>query len=207
MVTLSAVYFHPIDMELKALIQQKRKIRAIGFDDAPFTRHQPEKVPISGVVCAATRFEGMVWGEIQPDGWDVTEVICQLLIGKKFLPQLHLVLLDGIGFGGFNLVDLPTLAARLQLPCVAVMRRYPNLTKITQALSRLSDRDQRLARISRAGIIHNYPPFFFQVCGEQPEIIAQALECLTDRGKVPEALRLAHLIGAAVINGESSSQA
>lgn len=194
-------------MELKALIQQKRKIRAIGFDDAPFARHQLEKVSLSGVVCAATRFEGMVWGEIQPDGWDATEVICQLLIGKKFLPQLHLVLLDGIGFGGFNLVDLPTLAARLQLPCVAVMRKYPNLTKITKALSRLPDREQRLARIARAGIIHNYPPFFFQVCGEQPEIIAQALECITDRGKVPEALRLAHLIGAAVINGESSSQA
>ncbi len=194
-------------MELAELIRQKRKIRAIGFDDAPFVRHQREKVPILGIVCAQTRFEGMVWGEIQPDGWDATEVICRLLIGGKFLPQLHLVLLDGLGFGGFNLVDLPTLAARLQLPCVAVMRKRPNLTKMTEALSRLSDRDKRLQLLQRAGKIHHYPPFYFQVCGEQPEIVAQALIHLTDRGKVPEALRLAHLIGAAVINGESSSQA
>ncbi len=194
-------------MELAELIRQKRKIRAIGFDDAPFVRHQPEKVPILGIVCAQTRFEGMVWGEIQPDGWDATEVICQLLIGGKFLPQLHLVLLDGIGFGGFNLVDLPSLAARLQLPCVAVMRKFPNLTKMTEALSRLPDRDKRLQLLQKAGKIYHYPPFYFQVCGEQPEIIARALEHLTDRGKVPEALRLAHLIGAAVINGESGSQA
>ena len=194
-------------MELAELIRQKRKIRAIGFDDAPFVRHQSKKVPLSGIVCAQTRFEGMVWGEIQPDGWDATEVICQLLIGSKFLPQLHLVLLDGIGFGGFNLVDLPTLAAKLQLPCVAVMRKPPNLTKMTEALSRLPDRDRRLQLLKKAGTIHHYPPFFFQVCGENPATIAQALEHLTDRGKVPEALRLAHLIGSAVINGESGSQA
>ena len=194
-------------MELAELIRLKRKIRAIGFDDAPFVRHQPEKVPIAGIVCAQTRFEGMVWGQIQPDGWDATEVICQLLLGSKFLPQLHLVLLDGIGFGGFNLVDLPTLAAKLRLPCVTVMRKLPNLTKMTEALSRLPDREKRLQLLQKAGKIHHYPPFYFQVCGEKPEIIAQALTHLTDRGKVPEALRLAHLIGAAVINGESSSQA
>lgn len=194
-------------MKLAELIRLKRNIRVIGFDDAPFIRHQPNKVAISGIVCAQTRFEGMVWGEIQPDGWDATEVICRLLIGGKFLPQLHLVLLDGIGFGGFNLVDLPTLTDRLQLPCVAVMRKKPNLARMTQALSRLPNREKRLQLLRKAGRIHYYPPFVFQVCGEKPEIIARVLPYLTDRGKVPEALRLAHLIGAAVINGESSSQA
>ncbi|MGV2828534.1 endonuclease dU [Myxosarcina sp. GI1(2024)] len=194
-------------MELKDLIERNRKIRAIGFDDAPFTRHQTAKVPIAGIVCANTRFEGMVWGEIQLDGWDATEVISQLLLGGKFLPQLHLVLLDGIGFGGFNLVDLPHLSTRLQLPCVAVMRRLPNLPKMKQALSRLSDRAKRIELLQKAGEIYAYPPFYFQVWGEQPEIVAAALKCLTDCGKVPEALRLAHLIGAAVIRGESSSQA
>ena len=76
-----------------------------------------------------------------------------------------------------------------------------------QAMSRLPNFQQRLIILQKAGEIYAYPPFYFQVCGEQPEIIAQALAQLTDRGKVPEALRLAHLVGAAVINGESSSQA
>lgn len=194
-------------MELEALIRQKRQIRAIGFDDAPFERHQTDRVNITGIVCANTRFEGMVWGELQPDGWDATEVICNLLIGRKFLPQLHLVLLDGIGFGGLNLIDLPQLAHILELPCVAVMRRFPKIEKMKQAMSRLPNYHQRLTILERAGAIHSYGPFFFQVSGEKPEIIAQALDKLTDRGKVPEALRLAHLVGAAVINGESSSQA
>jgi len=87
------------------------------------------------------------------------------------------------------------------------MRRPPNLSKIEQALRRLPDADKRLQILRRAGQIHAYPPFFFQVCGEEPLVIAHALERLTDCGKVPEALRLAHLIGAAVITGESGSQA
>jgi endonuclease V-like protein UPF0215 family len=194
-------------MDLTALIRQKKQIRAIGFDDAPFERYQQSKVNIAGVICTNTRFEGMVWGAVEADGNDATETICQLLLGKKFLPQLHLILLDGIGFGGFNLVDLPQLAERLKLPCVAMMRKLPNLEKMKRAMSNLPNYQERLIVLQQAGKIYAAAPFFFQVCGEQPEVIAQALIQLTDRGKVPEALRLAHLVGAAVINGESSSQA
>lgn len=194
-------------MNLETLLKLRRVIRVIGFDDAPFTRQAGGYVPVAGVVCALTRFEGMVWGQVQQDGWDATEAICQLLLGSKFLPQLHLLLLDGIGFGGFNIVDLPNLASRLQLPCVTVMRRYPNLVKMKQAMQQLPHSEKRLYRLQRAGKIYASPPFFFQVCGEEPEIIAQTLTRLTDCGNVPEALRLAHLIGAAVIKGESGSQA
>ncbi|MEL7035006.1 MAG: DUF99 family protein [Cyanobacteria bacterium J06592_8] len=194
-------------MNLEALLRLNRVIRVIGFDDAPFERHSGEQVSVAGVVCGGTRFEGMVWSEVQPDGWDATDTLCNLLMRSKFLPQLHLILIDGIGFGGFNLVDLPELAARLERPCVAVMRRQPNLQKVEEALRRLPDAEKRLQILGRAGQIHTYPPFVFQVCGEKPDAIAQALDRLTDCGKVPEALRLAHLIGAAVIKGESGSQA
>ena len=166
-----------------------------------------EKVNLAGIICGGTRFEGMVWGELQQDGFDSTETICKLLIDSKFLPQLHIVLLDGIGFGGFNVVDLPTLAEKLQLPCVAVMRRQPDLDAVIDAMSRLPNLQQRQELLKRAGKIYEYSPFVFQVCGEEPEIIAKVLDKLTDCGKVPEALRLAHLISAAVMKGESGSSA
>ena len=194
-------------MNLESLLKLNRTIRVIGFDDAPFIRGSGEKVNLAGIICAATRFEGMVWGELQQDGFDATETICKLLLDSKFLPQLHLVLLDGIGFGGFNVVDLPTLAEKLQLPCVAVMRRQPDLNAVIDAMSRLPNLEKRQELLKRAGKIHEYSPFVFQVCGEEPEIIAKVLEKLTDCGKVPEALRLAHLISAAVIKGESGSSA
>ncbi len=190
---------------LEYLLKHDRTIRVIGFDDAPFQRGSGEKVAIAGIICGLTRFEGMLWGEIDPDGWNATEVIYQLLANSKFFPQLHLVLLDGIGFGGFNIIDLPQLHQRLNLPCVAVMRKFPDLVAMKEAMSRLPEVEKRWEIVQRAGQIYQKPPFVFQVCGEKPETIAATLSRLSDRGNVPEALRLAHLIGSAVIKGESGN--
>ncbi|BDG06358.1 endonuclease dU [Anaeromyxobacter oryzae] len=184
-----------------------RTLRAIGFDDAPFERGRRGRVGLAGVVCAGTRFEGLVWGTVRQDGWDATAVIVRLLTAGKFLPQLHLVLLDGLGFGGFNLVDLPALAAALDRPCVAVMRRPPDLEAVEAALVRLPRPGRRLALLRAAGPVHRLGGFCFQVQGAAPEAVAAALPRLTDRGAVPEPLRLAHLVGTAIRTGESGRRA
>src|SRR5260370_19269747 len=102
-------------------------LRAIGFDDVPWRHRSSGAVGLVGVVCAGTRFEGMVYGSVRRDGWRATLAIERLLQKGKFLPQLHLVLLDGIAFGGFNLVDLPRLARALGRPRVAGVGQQPPL--------------------------------------------------------------------------------
>ncbi len=184
-----------------------RTLRAVGFDDAPFVRGRRGDVGVAGVVCAGTRFEGLVWGRLRQDGWNATDALARLLEGRKFLPQLHLVLLDGLSFGGLNLVDLPGLAARLGRPCVAVMRRPPDLAAMERVVARLPGASRRLALLRAAGPIHGVGPFTFQVAGASPAAVADALARLTDRGAVPEPLRLAHLVGAAVRLGESGRRA
>jgi hypothetical protein len=136
-----------------------------------------------------------------------TLVLRDRVIRVVSFDELHILLLDGIAFGGFNVIDLPKLSERLSLPCVAVMRRLPDLAAVEQAIHRLPQPERRLGLLHRAGTIHAFPPFFFQVCGERPEVTAAVLRRLTDCGNVPEALRLAHLIGAAVVKGESGRQA
>lgn len=184
-----------------------RTLRAVGFDDAPFVRRRRGDVGVAGVVCAGTRFEGLVWGRLRQDGWNATDALAALLVGGKFLPQLHLVLLDGLSFGGLNLVDLPALAARVGRPCVAVMRRLPDLAAMERAIRTLPRAERRLALLRAAGPIRQEGPFTFQVAGAAPEEIGRALARLTDRGGVPEPLRLAHLIAAAVRHGESGRRA
>lgn len=184
-----------------------RTVRTIGFDDAPFRRGSRGQVGVAGVVCAGTRFEGLIWGRVRQDGWNATDVLVELLSGSKFLPQLHLVLLDGIAFGGFNVVDLPRLAAELGRPCLAVMRRPPDLVAVETALRHLPRAPARLRLLARAGPVHRAGGFVFQVQGTSPEAAAAALARVTDRGAVPEPLRLAHLIGAAVRTGESGRRA
>lgn len=178
----------------------------MGFDDAPFA-HQAPQVQISGVVCAGTRFEGMVWGAAERDGRDATAVLTRLCATSKFYNQIHAVLIDGLAVGGFNLIDLPGLAEALARPCIAVMRRPPDMPAIRRALQRFPDVERRLALIEKAGTIHERAPFCFQVAGADPDTVAVALAALTDRGHVPEALRLAHLIGSAVQTGESGRRA
>ncbi len=184
-----------------------RAIRAVGFDDAPFPRRPGARVHLAGVVCAGTRFEGMVFGTVRRDGWRATLAIEELLLHGKFLPQLHLVLLDGIAFGGFNLIDLPRLARTLRRPCVAVMRKLPDLPAMERAARRLPRSGARIELLRRAGPIHVAHHFVFQVCGAEPDETAAALARLTDTGHVPEALRLAHLIGGALAYGESGRRA
>ena len=194
-------------MDLARLVRSGRLIRAIGFDEGPFERGRRRQVPLIGAVCAGTRFEGMVCGRVRQDGWNSTEAIVRLLIDGKFLPQIHLVLLDGIAFGGFNVVDLSELSRCLERPCVAVMRRLPDLDAVERAVRALPRPSRRLDLIRRAGPIHQAAPFCYQVHGAEPEVVAEALRQITDRGHVPEPLRLAHLIGGAVVTGESGARA
>lgn len=184
-----------------------RTLRAIGFDDEPFDCARGGDVAVAGVVCAGTRFEGLVWGRVRRDGWNATAELVRLLAGGKFLPQLHLVLVDGIAFAGFNVVDLPALARALRRPCVAVMRRPPDLAAVERALRNLPRPERRLDVLRRAGPVHRLGAFVFQVAGADPEPTARALARLTDRGAVPEPLRLAHLVAGGVRTGESGRRA
>jgi endonuclease V-like protein UPF0215 family len=87
------------------------------------------------------------------------------------------------------------------------MRKQPDLPAMERAASRLPRAEARLAVLRRAGPIHVSGPFVYQVYGAEPRETAEALTRLTDTGHVPEALRLAHLVGGALAYGESGRRA
>lgn len=158
-------------------------------------------------MCQGTRFEGLLWDHVTQDGADATGVLSSLISRSKFARQVHVVLTDGVTVGGLNVVDLALLSERLACPCIAVMRRRPDLAAMRRALQQVPDPDVRWATLQRAGPIHERNGFVFQVVGAALEDAALALGVLTDRGRVPEPLRLAHLIGSAVTTGQSSNRA
>jgi len=188
-------------------IRLNKQLRVIGFDDAPFSKPDDSHVNISGIVCSNTRFEGMVWGEVRRDGNDATRCLIDLIAKSKFHSQLHAVLIDGIAFGGFNIVDLSELSKALSLPCIAVMRKMPDLVAVDKALQNFSDYQSRIALVKQAGEIFDYSTFYFQCSGIDAKNAGLMLDRVTDKGKVPEALRLAHLIGSAVKTGVSGNRA
>ena len=195
-------------MELEKLLSCGRKIRAIGFDDAHYAdKTRGVEVNVAGIVCSDTRFEGMLWGTIEKDGFDSTEKLTQLLISSKFAAQVQVIVTDGITFGGCNVVDLKQLQESTGVPVIAVMRRHPDLVAFRHVVDQLDDPQRRWQAVTAAGEIHQMLDHVFQVVGLEPLIAARVLKRLTDQGKIPEPIRLAHLIGSAVKLGTSGKRA
>ncbi len=108
------------------------------------------------------------------------------------------------------MIDIPLLHAEFGIPCIAVMRKLPNVEAFKSVALKLSDSDVRLSRIASAGPIHELEGFVFQCIGCDPRVAASALAKLTDQDqgtKIPECLRMAHLIGSALKTGQSSQRA
>jgi len=194
-------------VDLLTLVRRGRRLRTIGIDDGPFSRGQRRPVLVVGAVYSAAQFEGLLATSVRGDGYNATERLIRMIGGSKFHAQLHLVMLDGITLGGFNVVDLPRLASELGLPCVAVMRREPDQPAVTRALSHLPRSGWRRAVMDRAGPIHAAGPLCFQVAGGDAEAARQALLASTVQGHVPECLRAAHIIASGIITGESARRA
>jgi uncharacterized protein len=198
----------PVDSaKIARLIARGKRLSVIGIDDSPFRRDRLGNVLVCGVVCRETSFEGLLTTQIRRDGWNATARLAEMIRASKFWPQLHVVLLDGVALGGLNVVDLQALEVATGRPCLTVMRRAPNLELFRVAIGRLSQPGRRQAMVDRAGPIHRGDAMFFQSCGLPPDLARKVLKRLTSAGNVPEALRLAHLIGGALVTGQSGRRA
>ena len=193
----------PIDQ----LITAGKNLYVLGIDDSPFERDSLGPVHITGVFCRNTRFEGMLCSEITKDALDATDVISSMILNSKFYEILNVVLLDGITIGGFNMIDLPELHKRIDRPCISVVRKYPDFERIYKALDRFDDKDQRIQIIKNAGEVFEGENIFFQTAGCSEDIAKKILNKVSDRGVIPEAVRIAHLVGSAVVTGQSGNRA
>jgi hypothetical protein len=107
--------------------------RVVGVDDGPFRRGD-RQAPVALVVCSLPdRVDGVVATTVTVDGTDATERIARAIEASGHLDGIRAVLLDGITFGGFNVVDLTGLAERLRRPVLAVTRRPPDFARIDAA--------------------------------------------------------------------------
>jgi len=147
-----------------------------------------------------------VTGEVRRDGRNATERIAAMLDDSRFDPRL--VFLNGIAVAGFNVVDLPDLAARLDRPVVVVARRRPGMPRIRRALlEKVPGGRRKWALIEKAGPMEPIEGVWVQRAGISRRDAAAALRRATRFGKVPEPLRVAHLVAGALGRGESRGRA
>lgn len=186
----------------------RRFAHVVGFDDAPFARAHRGDVMVVGAVYAGARLEGVLATRVRRDGANATRALAECVQGSRFRAQLHAVLLQGIAFAGFNVVDLAALHAALALPVLAVARRKPDLGKIRSALLRHVPGGARKWRlVERAGPMEPLGGLWVQRAGLSSAQAGSLIRRFAVNGRMPEPLRAAHLIAGGVATGESRHRA
>lgn len=180
----------------------------VGFDDAPFPRAYRGDVLLVGAVYSGLRLEGVLSTTVRRDGANSTEKLATMIEQSRFSGQLQGLLLQGIAFAGFNVVDLTWLHERLGVPIVAVARKAPDMDAVRRALlTKVPGGPHKWKLIERLGPMEPAAGVFVQRVGVSLNDVASLLRRLAINSALPEPLRTAHLIAGGIALGESRHRA
>lgn len=189
----------------------KREIRILGVDDSPFPAHTIQPVMVIGTIFRAGEWlDGVLRTYIQGDGRDATTKIISMVNSTRHKDQLGVIMLDGVTFGGFNVINIHKIFKATGVPVIVVMRKYPNFEKIKRALKRFDDWEERWKDIIDAGEVYkieNQENIYIQINGIDLKDAEEIIKISTTRSAIPEPVRVAHLIAAGVVTGESKGNA
>ncbi|MEN6329209.1 MAG: DUF99 family protein [Methanobacteriaceae archaeon] len=189
----------------------KKEIRILGVDDGPFTPHRQEKVLIIGTIFrAGIWLDGVISTHITNDGDDATDKLVRMVNQSRHREQIGVIMLDGITFGGFNVVDIRQIYYKTKIPVIVIMRKLPDLLKIKNALQNFPNWEKRWKVVEKAGKIReirNKESIYIQISGISWEDAEEIVKLATTRSAIPEPIRVAHIIASGVITGDSRGSA
>ncbi|ASJ03626.1 hypothetical protein A3L09_10335 [Thermococcus profundus] len=190
----------------------KPQIRVLGFDDGTFSFSSKlgrEKTILIGVLMKGSQeVVGVLSRWITVDGTDVTDAMVDAVVSSRF-KDLRVLMLKGITYGGFNVVDLERLHEETGLPVVVVVRKKPDLAAMERALRKhFPDAEGRMRLLRSAPPLVEIIPdrLYLQAVGIDERTAAEIVRVTTRTGLIPEPLRLAHMIASAVMRGESTRE-
>ncbi|MDH5447464.1 MAG: DUF99 family protein [Candidatus Bathyarchaeota archaeon] len=181
----------------------KPEIRVVGVDDGFFVPHTWGKCDVVGIVFRGGYWlDGVMRTQVEVDGMDATEKIASMIMSSPHYGQLRVIMLDGVTFAGFNVVDTLRLFEKTGLPVIAVTREKPDLDDIRRALGNLPFAEERWKaiknadRIIRVSTRKKEEAVFMQVTGFGADVAKRIVKSTATRSNIPEALRVAHLIAS-----------
>ena len=181
----------------------KPEIRVLGIDDGRFVPRTKGTVDVVGVVYRGGYwFEGVMHTEITIDGLDATEKIATMIKNSPYYKELRAIILDGVTFAGFNVVDISELYDRVDLPVMSVAREKPDLEKIRGALKNLPDFEKRWQAMENAGELFEVEtrdgenPVYVQTAGILREDAENIIKKMSTQSNIPEMLRVAHIVAS-----------
>ena len=183
----------------------KSKTPIIGIDDGGFDRFSKDDIdiPVFGVIMKGAAYvDGIIKGQLKKDDSQATNVISQMIIESTHKNQLKAILFQGITIAGFGVINIVHLFETTEIPVIVVLRKYPDYIKIKSALEKAFPDDlERWRSIKLAGKpikVQEDPLLLLQIAGIHPKDAYLLVKKCTAIGTIPEALRVAHFIGASI---------
>ncbi len=176
----------------------------IGIDDATFElKTNAKTTQLIGVVCQGIRTVNIFRTEIEIDGNDATEKLIELV--KHNEKHVQFILTHSITFGGFNLINLNKIYHELGKPIIAVNDRNVDIDSVLKAIKNKfpNTYKQKVNNIIDAGNLFNtqietaggLSDIYFHLKGIEINKVDSLLQKICIDSKLPECIRLAHLIG------------
>ena len=181
----------------------KPEIRILGVDDGVFVPHSKGVATVVGIVYRGGHWlDGVMQTEVKIDGMDATKKIASMITASPHYDQLRVIMLNGVTFAGFNVVDIQKLFERVRLPVITVTREKPDFDNIRKALRNLPEYEKRLEAMENAGKlieVHTRDAeqaVYMQIMGILEKDAKKILKSTSTRSNIPEALRVAHIIAS-----------
>ncbi len=183
----------------------KEGIRILGLDDCYINK----EVWVVGILYRLNAgVEGVIRFNIEKDGFDSTEAIINHVKRSRFGKTINVIMTNGISFGGFNIFDPKKIFNETGIPIIVISTKRPRFDKIRKALKKLSNWKKRWGLVKKFGEVKEIKIknslIYFQHIGIKETDARAIIRKSCVRSKVPEPIRLAHLIASGVSLGEST---
>jgi len=183
----------------------KQQLRILGVDDGPFT-FDMEDTPLVGVLMRQGYIDAVFVSRVGVDGDDATARLVEIVNGP-YREQIKAVMIDGIAFGGFNVVDIEEVHRQTGVPVITVTRSAPDVPAMKEALRHhFREWEPRWRVIERnlpSPVESGGYTLHIRAVGTDLQEAVRLIDLSRVRGALPEPLRVAHLIATAVARGHS----
>jgi endonuclease V-like protein UPF0215 family len=186
----------------------KARPHVLGIDDGPFLKGQSEPTPLVAVTMEGSDLvEAVAISAFPVDGDGITDFLASWISDLRTHPALQAIVLGGITIAGLAVVDARELARRLGTPVLVVTRRDPARSRVCEAL-------HAAGLPERVVLADATPParkledgLYLAYAGSTSAAAERIVRATLGKARLPEPLRLAHLIARALVDGESKGRA
>lgn len=169
----------------------------VGVEDGSFQKGVTRKALLSAVLFRGMEIENVKVTKITVDGRDATKKLAEVLNKWEFAA----VLLAGVSFAGFNIIDPTMIHEKFGKPVIIMSRIKPDNKAVKMALQRhFEDWKLRWEVFGRLGLVHRIvvlagePPVYVETVGVDIKWACNLVRALSVCSRVPEPIRVARLI-------------